>query len=96
MRLRTSLCDSTFLNMAERSSLAGAKRFFCEHCDQELSKTSYFKHKKLFYDKKCRTWKKERVHYGAEVDLDEFEISDLEQVTDGHESPTEGKDLAIQ
>lgn len=81
--------------MAERSSSTGAKRYFCEHCEKELSKTSYFKHKKLYYDKKCRTWKKERVHYRAEVDLDEFEISDLDQVIDGDESPTEGKDLVI-
>ena len=75
--------------MAERSLSAGAKRYFCEYCEQELSKT-YFKHKKLFYDKKCRTWKKERVHYRAEVELDEFEITDLEQVIEGHKSPTEG------
>lgn len=80
--------------MAETSSSrsAGPKRYFCEHCEQELSKTSYFKHKKLFYDKKCRAWKKERVHYRAEVS--EFEM-DLEQVIDGHESPTEGKDNTV-
>ena len=81
--------------MAERSSSAGVKRYFCEHCEKDLSKMSYFKHKKLFYDKKCRTWKKERVCYRAEVDLDEFEITDLEQDIDGHESPTEGKSLAL-
>ena len=30
--------------------------FFCKHCDCVLSKTQFYKHKKLYYDKKRHRW----------------------------------------
>ena len=51
------------------------KRYFCDHCEQELSKTSYFKHKRLFYDRTSERWQKERVHYNdSSEDFKEFEF----------------------
>ena len=55
------------------------KRYFCDHCEQELSKTSYFKHKRLFYDRTSESWQKERVHYNdSSEDFKEFEFQETE------------------
>lgn len=53
------------------------KRYFCGHCEQQLSKTSYFKHKRLFYDRKSGSWKKKRIHYQADhsVDFEECQVA---------------------
>lgn len=37
------------------------KIYVCGHCDSPLSKTLYFKHKKLFYDPHMKVWKNKRI-----------------------------------
>ena len=32
------------------------KRYLCGHCNEWLSKTSYYNHRKLYYDTKARNW----------------------------------------
>jgi hypothetical protein len=60
-----------------------AKRYFCDHCEQQLSKTTYFKHKRLFYDRKSESWKKERVHYtDSSEDFKEFLVTEPRQGCD--------------
>lgn len=37
------------------------KRYFCGHCSKELSKTRFFQHRRLFYNKKTKEWSQLRV-----------------------------------
>lgn len=41
---------------AENSTFA-KKRYYCEHCDEYLSRTIYFKHKQLYFDVNTKKWK---------------------------------------
>ena len=36
-------------------------RYYCGHCDAVLSKTLFFRHKRLFYDRKAKRWSRRRV-----------------------------------
>lgn len=36
-------------------------RYFCGHCKTHLSKTVFFRHKRLFYDRKAKRWSRRRV-----------------------------------
>ena len=57
---------------------SSASSYFCEHCGENVSKTSYFKHKKLYYDYRSKGWKKTVVHV---TDHDEdFIFSDSDSV----------------
>ena len=51
------------------SSSSNRKVYFCEHCQQELSKTLFFSHKKLYYNTKLRKWQKSRIQL-VEKDFD--------------------------
>ena len=76
------------MSMANTTS----KRYFCEHCEQQLSKTSYFKHKRLYYDRKSETWKKERVHYtDSSEDFNEFQVAESCQGCDSSNHETFGE-----
>ena len=37
------------------------KSYNCGHCSKELSKTRYFQHRKLFYNKRTKEWSQQRV-----------------------------------
>ena len=37
------------------------RSYFCEHCDDYVSKTLYFKHKRLYYDRKTKIWSSLRL-----------------------------------
>ena len=48
----------------------------CGHCHQELSKTLFFQHQKLYYDKQAQEWSSERI---TTVDLgDDFDFTEAE------------------
>ena len=34
------------------------RRLYCEHCEQYLSKSTYYRHKSKYYDPSNRTWSK--------------------------------------
>lgn len=38
-----------------------SSRYYCGHCEQKLSKTLFFQHKKMYFDKATNTWRKERI-----------------------------------
>ena len=56
-----------------------SKRYHCEHCDEYISKTLYYRHRSLYYDKHARKWSKERVHevldgsdcFDVDIDIDD-------------------------
>ena len=33
-----------------------SRPFFCEHCNENLSKTQYLRHKRLYFDEVSGTW----------------------------------------
>ena len=37
------------------------KTYFCGHCSKELSKTLYFQHQKLYFNKKTKKWSERKV-----------------------------------
>ena len=40
-----------------------SRRYYCEHCNQYLSKTLFFKHKRLYYDRLSKKWLSTPVQY---------------------------------
>ena len=47
-------------NMASvATSSATVGKYLCGHCNQKISKTLYYQHKKLFYSASTKSWKKE-------------------------------------
>lgn len=42
------------------------KKYFCGHCNAFVSKTLYYKHKKLYYDRRAKAWKSNRVVKSSE------------------------------
>lgn len=39
------------------------KKRFCGHCEQEVSRRTFYKHKRLFYDNNAKKWSDKRVYY---------------------------------
>lgn len=44
-------------------SVAGKKRFYCEHCSEYISKTLFYQHKRQFYDAARKKWHYTRVPF---------------------------------
>ena len=38
-----------------------ARKYYCGHCETYVSKTLYFKHKRMYYERHSKTWKSTRV-----------------------------------
>lgn len=38
------------------------KHLYCDHCDDYISKTLYYQHKRLYYDSMTKTWSKTRLY----------------------------------
>lgn len=47
-------------------------RFLCGHCDSVLSKTQFYKHKRLYYNRRERKWNSDRIL--PENDHQDFEF----------------------
>lgn len=54
----------------ERST---TKRFFCGHCNQNLSKTVFYQHRRLYYNIALNEWSKSRLFSASEQS---FTVSD--------------------
>ena len=35
--------------------------YYCGHCDKQLSKTVFYRHKRLYYDRRSKTWSSCRI-----------------------------------
>ena len=35
------------------------KRFYCGHCDEKISKTLYYQHKRIYYNSKTHKWNRD-------------------------------------
>ena len=45
-------CNSRSCSTVER------KRYFCGHCDDYVSKTIFYQHRRVYFEKKCKKWSK--------------------------------------
>lgn len=52
------------------------KLYFCNHCKEEVSKTLYFQHKKLFFNPDLNAWRSETDHQESNVKECEFNYSE--------------------
>lgn len=74
---------------------AKPKRFYCGHCEQEVSRGTLYAHKRLYYNRMTREWSKTRVGYtgsdyhatGCHEESDEESQSDADDFDDGQYSP---------
>ena len=66
------MCCFAFLKMADNETVA-KRRYFCGHCLKELSKTRFFQHRRLFYNKKASQQRVFETRLG-----DDFHFSDSE------------------
>lgn len=57
------------LTLAAMASVTGSegnsfrKLYLCKHCNQRVSKTLYYRHKRLYYDRSLKSWQKQVVPY---------------------------------
>ena len=58
------------LIMEEDLSTPKPKRakYYCDHCCDYLSKTTYYEHRRVYYDKKLKKWTKKKVYQVEEVE----------------------------
>ena len=67
----------------------GSRSYHCEHCGEKVSKTVYYQHKKLYYDKTTGIWKRQEScdtpPGGTDRDtlMNDFCFSDDDMQTDG-------------
>ena len=52
------ICGNHVRIIMEQIRAAG-KRFHCQHCNEKVSKTLYYQHKKLYYNEDTKSWSKE-------------------------------------
>ena len=66
-------------------SATNSKVYFCPHCERDLGKTAFFRHKRLYYNKRKRQWLKKpdtnRANDSSvkriQVNLDDYPAADL-------------------
>ncbi len=47
----------------------------CGHCEQEVSKRTFYHHKRLYYDSKSKTWNHDaRVYHENSSSVDDFQL----------------------
>jgi hypothetical protein len=64
----------------------GSSSYLCEHCGEKVSKTVYYQHKKLYYDKTTETWMRQETSSVATDDtvfVNDFCFSDDDMQTSG-------------
>ena len=75
---------------AEEMAQPGAKRprvwglVYCPHCDQKVSKTTFYRHRKSFFSATTKTWSKVMAPI---CDSDSDSSSSTEHVTDQDDIP---------
>jgi len=57
------------------------KRYFCGHCHQNLSKTVFYKHRRLYFNSRSKEWSEERMFPTGGLNEPSFTIPDDELVT---------------
>ena len=50
--------------------------YYCPHCSSWVSKSSYYRHFREFFDKSSRCWKKQREEGFEEFDFDQEDVGE--------------------
>ena len=64
--------------MASQSTVLVKNRVYCPQCEQNLSKTTFYVHKRLYFNK-LREWSKSRVKFAPPTSTID-DVGDLDQV----------------
>ena len=48
----------------------GSSSYHCDHCGEKVSKTVYYQHKKMYYDKTTEIWTQREDTSSATKDVD--------------------------
>ena len=55
--------------------MATRKLVKCGHCEQEVSKRTFYHHKRLYYDSKSKTWNHDaRIYHEKNSSADDFQL----------------------
>ena len=90
----SSVCSSSQARTARpsRGKRYARSKYVCGHCDQELSKTQFYKHKKLFFHRKRRLWQYDQLSDPRDSTREDFDFgfsSDHDfDFSDGSRSPS--------
>ena len=70
------------------SSHRRRKRYYCGHCKDYVSKTLFYQHKRLYFDRKAKKWSKERLYFdgGAHFVSSLASTTTLPDDESGHDS----------
>ena len=56
------------------------KRVYCEHCNEYISRSLYYLHRRQYYDPKQRKWSSDRIYTSpysdSEEESEEFSVGD--------------------
>lgn len=86
----TTMASNSSMSSQSASSHDQVSTYFCGHCNKQLSKTLYFKHKKLFYDTRGKCWQSERLFLSSEHGVFDFDLSDsCSYLEDSYDEPGE-------
>ena len=45
-------------------------RFYCGHCEQEVSRRTLYTHKRLYYNRMSKEWSKQKISYAENAGID--------------------------
>ena len=79
--MRKSQLEREALKSARMATVSQSNKF-CPHCEKHVSKTTFFSHKRLYFDIISRKWSKSRVNFGESnftAESSDEEMYDLEQ-----------------
>ena len=63
----------TYVNMSTRNLVK------CGHYEQEVSKRTFYHHKRLYYNSKSKTWNHDtRVYHEANSSADDFQLPTID------------------
>ena len=65
--------------MASQSTVLVKNRVYCPHCEQNLSKTTFYAHKRSYFNKLKREWSKSRGYFAPPTSTID-DVGDLDQV----------------
>ena len=60
----------------------------CGHCEQEVSKRTFYQHKRLYYDSKSKTWSHDaRVYHEPSSSADDFRLPTIDSPSTSQSPP---------
>ena len=77
-----AFCNDIMWKIRRLNRDARANQSYCEHCDENLTRSQYFKHKKKYYNDKDGTWQRK-----GSISVDRFPVPDPFDQSSSDEEP---------